>query len=110
MVPRHRPGHSAGHGRERRPLCPLTDQTLSPLAGGFTWLPQRMSESAGRAVPTRLLGRPALALRGPAAVRFFYDARNVRRDGALPEPVRADRCPCAQRRWNCSTCSAPRSP
>jgi fatty-acid peroxygenase len=28
------------------------------------------------------------ALRGPDAVRFFYDERHIRRHGALPEPVR----------------------
>lgn len=78
----------------RRPSRPLTDQTLSLLAGGYAWLPRRMRESnaraaAGRAVRTRLMGRPALAVRGPDAVRFFYDERNVRRHDAIPQPVLA---------------------
>ncbi len=34
-----------------------------------------------------MLGRPALAVRGPDAVRFFYDERNVHRHGALPGPI-----------------------
>ncbi len=33
------------------------------------------------------MGRPALAVRGPDAVHFFYDERNVRRHDAIPEPV-----------------------
>lgn len=36
---------------------------------------------------TRLLGRPVTVLRGPAAVRTFYDDRLFQRAGALPEPV-----------------------
>ncbi len=76
----------------RRPSRPLTDQTLSLFAGGYAWLPRRMRESnprvvTERAVRTRLMGRPALAVRGPEAVRFFYDERNVRRHDAIPEPV-----------------------
>ncbi|MFK4149201.1 cytochrome P450 [Streptomyces sp. NPDC004065] len=66
---------------------PWTDHTLSLLAGGYAWLPQRMRESPDHVVQTRIMGRPALALRGPDAVRFFYDERNVRRHGAVPGPV-----------------------
>lgn len=69
---------------------PLADRTLFALAEGYAWLPNRMRESrgsGGRVVRTRLLGRPAVAVRGPDAVRFFYDERHVRRAGALPEPV-----------------------
>lgn len=66
---------------------PLIDRTLPLLAGGYAWLPNRMRDSAGPVVRTRLMGRPALAVRGPDAVRFFYDERHVRRHGALPEPV-----------------------
>ncbi|MDQ0364085.1 cytochrome P450 [Catenuloplanes indicus] len=54
------------------------------LLEGYSWLP-----GLGRTpVPTRLFGLRATALRGPDAVRFFYDERHVRRHGALPEPVR----------------------
>ncbi|MDR7275527.1 cytochrome P450 [Catenuloplanes atrovinosus] len=54
------------------------------LLNGYSWLP-----GLGRTpAPTRLLGVRATALRGPDAVRFFYDERHVRRHGALPEPVR----------------------
>ncbi|WP_081240846.1 cytochrome P450 [Streptomyces viridosporus] len=68
---------------------PLIDRTLPLLAEGYAWLPNRMRDSTGPVVRTRLLGRPALALRGPEAVRFFYDERNVRRHRAIPEPVLA---------------------
>lgn len=66
---------------------PLIDRTLPLLAEGYAWLPNRMRDSTGPVVRTRLLGRPALALRGPEAVRFFYDERNVHRHRAIPEPV-----------------------
>ncbi|MFE9773202.1 cytochrome P450 [Streptomyces sp. NPDC005931] len=66
---------------------PLIDRTLSLLVEGYAWLPNRMRESSGSVIRTRLLGRPALALRGPEAVRFFYDEANVHRHGAIPGPV-----------------------
>ncbi|MEV5551104.1 cytochrome P450 [Streptomyces sp. NPDC052309] len=66
---------------------PLMDRTLPLLTGGYAWLPDRMRESSDRVVRTRLLGHPALAVRGPQAVRFFYDEAHVRRHGAIPGPV-----------------------
>ncbi len=66
---------------------PLIDRTLPLLAEGYAWLPNRMREASGSVVRTRIMGRPALALRGPEAVRFFYDERNVHRHRAIPEPV-----------------------
>ncbi|MET9984765.1 cytochrome P450 [Streptomyces rochei] len=66
---------------------PLTDRTLPLLTEGYAWLPDRMRDSAVRVVRTRLLGRPALAVRGPDAVRFFYDEAHVHRHGAVPAPV-----------------------
>ncbi|MFJ9661433.1 cytochrome P450 [Streptomyces griseoflavus] len=68
---------------------PLVDRTLPLLAEGYAWLPNRMRDAPGPVVRTRILGRPALALRGPEAVRFFYDERNVHRHRAIPEPVLA---------------------
>ncbi|MFI2413857.1 cytochrome P450 [Streptomyces sp. NPDC018947] len=66
---------------------PLLDRTLPLLTKGYAWLPDRMRESAGPVVRTRLLGRPTLAVRGPEAVRLFYDEARVRRHGAVPAPV-----------------------
>ncbi|MFF0834762.1 MULTISPECIES: cytochrome P450 [unclassified Streptomyces] len=66
---------------------PFLDRTLPALAEGYAWLPNRMRESPDHVVRTRLMGRPTLAVRGPEAVRFFYDERHVRRHGALPGPV-----------------------
>ncbi|MFG2163087.1 cytochrome P450 [Streptomyces olivaceus] len=66
---------------------PLIDRTLPLLTEGYAWLPNRMRESGGHVVRTRLLGKPALAVRGPRAVRFFYDEAHVHRHGALPGPV-----------------------
>ncbi|MFI6294877.1 cytochrome P450 [Nonomuraea sp. NPDC050790] len=65
------------------------DQTLNLLAGGYAWLPGLWRRGNGRMVRTRVLGRRTVALRGPEAVRFFYDERHMMRHGALPEPVQA---------------------
>ncbi|MFC8101788.1 cytochrome P450 [Streptomyces sp. NPDC057363] len=66
---------------------PLMDRTLPLLTEGYAWLPNRMRDSADAVLRTRLLGRPALAVRGPEAVRFFYDEGHVHRHGAIPAPV-----------------------
>ncbi|WP_345636769.1 cytochrome P450 [Streptomyces thinghirensis] len=66
---------------------PLMDRTLSLLTEGYAWLPNRMRDSTDSVVRTRLLGKPVLAVRGPEAVRFFYDEGNVHRHGAIPAPV-----------------------
>lgn len=33
------------------------------------------------------MGKPAIALRGPDAIPFFYDEHHVRRSGAVPKPI-----------------------
>ncbi|MDY0810630.1 cytochrome P450 [Kitasatospora purpeofusca] len=65
------------------------DSSLPLLARGYAWLPDLRRRSPGPVVRARLMGRPAVALHGPDAVRFFYDERHVRRNGALPEPVKS---------------------
>ncbi len=67
----------------------LGDSTFSLLTRGYAWLPDLRRRHPGPVVRARLAGRPAVALHGPEAVRFFYDERHVRRAGALPEPVRS---------------------
>jgi fatty-acid peroxygenase len=54
---------------------------------GYAWLPALWRRGNGVAARTRVMGRHAVALRGPEAVRFFYDERHVRRHAAVPEPV-----------------------
>ncbi|WP_093802137.1 cytochrome P450 [Streptomyces sp. Wb2n-11] len=66
---------------------PLVDRTASLLLHGYAWLPDRMRRAAGPVVRARVFGRHAVALRGPEAVRFFYDERHVVRHKAVPEPV-----------------------
>lgn len=63
------------------------DRTPALLTEGYAWLPNRMRDSTRSVVRTRLLGRPALAVRGPEAVHFFYDESHVHRHGAIPAPV-----------------------
>jgi fatty-acid peroxygenase len=66
---------------------PVLDSTPSLLATGFSWLPSRWRRSGQTAVRARLMGKPAIALRGPDAIPFFYDEHHVRRTGAVPKPV-----------------------
>lgn len=65
----------------------MLDSTLPLLLQGYAWLPDLSRRKRAGPVRTRLLGKPAIALRGPAAVAFFYDENHVRRRSALPEPV-----------------------
>ncbi|GGR88774.1 fatty-acid peroxygenase [Streptomyces aureoverticillatus] len=65
----------------------MVDNTLPLLTQGYAWLPDLSRRKGPGPVRTRLLGKPAIALRGPAAVAFFYDENHVRRRTALPEPV-----------------------
>jgi fatty-acid peroxygenase len=65
-----------------------TDDTLGLVLSGYAWLPSLRRRAGDAAVVhTRLLGMRAVALRGPAAVPFFYDDSYVRRHTAIPEPV-----------------------
>ncbi|MEU3844706.1 cytochrome P450 [Streptomyces sp. NPDC028635] len=64
-----------------------SDRSLTALTQGYTWLPGLLRHASGGAAATRVLGRPALVVRGPQAVRFFYDEDHVHRSGALPGPV-----------------------
>ena len=66
---------------------PILDSTASLLATGFSWLPSRWRRSGQSAVRARLLGKPAIALRGPDAIPYFYDEQHVRRSGAVPKAV-----------------------
>lgn len=67
-------------------MASLRDDSLSLLLRGYgfgehLW---RRTESGARAVPFRLLGRPALLVRGEEGVRLFYDESKTRRHGAMP--------------------------
>ncbi|WP_405085649.1 cytochrome P450 [Microbispora sp. NBC_01389] len=68
---------------------PLLDTTLLLLLEGYAWLPARWREAQGEMIRTRLLGQRAVVLRGPDAVRFFYDDNHVQRAPALPEPIKS---------------------
>ncbi len=67
--------------------APLRDSSIPLMTKGYAWLPDRMRSSGGSPVQTRILGRPATAVHGREAVRFFYDDQHVRRRSALPGPV-----------------------
>jgi fatty-acid peroxygenase len=71
----------------RRLRRPRMDDSLPMLAQGYAWLPDRRRAAGRRTVHTRLMGRQALGVEGPAGARFVYDEDHVRRSGALPEPV-----------------------
>ncbi|MFI9027835.1 cytochrome P450 [Streptomyces sp. NPDC053560] len=65
----------------------MSDSTLPLLVEGYAWLPDRRRRNGGAPVRTRLLGKPAIALHGIDAVRFFYDESHIHRRDALPGPV-----------------------
>ncbi len=69
------------------PRRPILDSSLALLGEGYGFLPNRWRRSAGGVLRLRLMGQHAVALRGPAAVRFFYDQSQVSRRTAVPEPV-----------------------
>jgi fatty-acid peroxygenase len=66
---------------------PQWDDSVGLALNGYAWLPALWRRGGGVAVHTRVMGQRAVALRGPDAVRFFYDERHVRRRTAIPEPV-----------------------
>ena len=63
------------------------EQSLALAIKGYAWLPDLRRRSHGQPVPMRLLGRPAVAIGGPAAARFFYESGGVERHDAIPGPV-----------------------
>ncbi|MFD0055895.1 cytochrome P450 [Streptomyces sp. NPDC127168] len=65
----------------------MLDSTRALLAQGYAWLPGRHRRSRGKPVHCRLMGKNAVALRGPEAVRFFYDEKPHRAPGRSPGPV-----------------------
>lgn len=65
------------------------DSTMVLALQGYGWLPNMWRRASAEMVRTRLIGRPTVGLRGPEAARFFYDERNIRRAGAVPEPVKS---------------------
>ncbi|MEU4239891.1 cytochrome P450 [Actinoplanes sp. NPDC026619] len=65
----------------------VLDQTLALAIKGYAWLPDLRRRTHGGPAPIRLLGKPAVAIGGPAAAQFFYAAGNVERHGAIPGMV-----------------------
>src|ERR687897_325361 len=67
------------------------EASIALLRHGYRWSDRIRSElpegSDPDAVPARMLGRPAIVLRGPDGVRAFTDTELVRRRGAIPGAV-----------------------
>lgn len=74
-------------------LSALPDQSLAFLANGYLFA-ERVREARGldatdgRPLPLRLLGKPALLVRGREGVELFYDTARMRRRHAMPLFVR----------------------
>src|SRR3954447_3073066 len=62
------------------------DASLALLLRGYRYSPGRGAGAV--AVPIRLFGRRAVLLGGADGARLFYDADRLRRQGALPPPVK----------------------
>ncbi|MGQ5259739.1 cytochrome P450 [Micromonospora sp. ZYX-F-536] len=73
----------------QKPRTFRLDDGLPLALHGYAWLPDRLRRAGADVLRTRLLGLPTVALHGPEAARFFYDERHVRRQGAIPGPVRS---------------------
>jgi fatty-acid peroxygenase len=68
----------------------VTDLAIALLRRGYDALPDLWSGSTSASddlVRTRLLGRPALVVRGPDGARLFYDDTLVERSGVVPAPL-----------------------
>jgi fatty-acid peroxygenase len=67
----------------------LTDDSPALLARGYGFGPSiwRRTREGARAARFRLLGRPALLVRGAEAVELFYDEDRIARHGAMPALV-----------------------
>ena len=66
----------------------MTDLARGLLRDGYTAVARdREARGAGDDYAGRLLGRRALVVRSPGAVRTFYDEAIVRRKGAVPAPL-----------------------
>jgi fatty-acid peroxygenase len=59
------------------------------LADPYRYLSVQMAARETDALQLRLMGEPTLCLTGAEAVAFFYDAGQIQRRGAAPEPLRA---------------------
>lgn len=71
---------------------PISDRTVDLLRDGYTFadaVRARAGDLAARAVPLKLMGAPAVLIRGTAAVGFFYDTDRFRRAGAMPTVIKA---------------------
>ncbi|MGW4109110.1 cytochrome P450, partial [Streptomyces sp. NPDC004976] len=66
---------------------PLIDRTLPLLAEGYAWLPNRMRDTPGPVVRTRILGRPPRRQPGPQAGRFLKLYRKFKQNLAIPQTV-----------------------
>ncbi|GAA0531197.1 fatty-acid peroxygenase [Paractinoplanes ferrugineus] len=65
----------------------LRDQTAAIPIKGYAWLPDLRRRTHGQPAPIRLMGRPAVAIGGPAAAQFFYAAGHIQRHDAIPGMV-----------------------
>lgn len=74
-------------------LSRLPDQTAGFLSDGYLFQ-ERLRRARGRdasdarPLAARLLGRPALLVRGKEGVELFYDTSRMKREKAMPLPVR----------------------
>lgn len=67
----------------------MTDLLVRLLRSGYGATERdRQARGGGNAFRSRLAGRGALVVRGPAGARLFYDESLIRRKGAIPFPLR----------------------
>ncbi|MBM9593229.1 cytochrome P450 [Roseitranquillus sediminis] len=70
------------------PRDPAFDATVPLLRDPYRYISRRASELGSDAFRTRLMGRRTVCLTGPAGAALFYRHPALRRQGAIPAPVR----------------------
>jgi fatty-acid peroxygenase len=70
------------------PRDPLPDATIALLRDPYGFISRRCAKHGTDAFATRLMGRPAICIRGEEAARLLYDEERFRRAGAAPRRLR----------------------
>ena len=72
--------------------CPIHDDMPTLLREGYLFATQRREQegidpASDRPLRLRLLGKPALLVRGAEGVRLFYDNDRIKRKDAMPKLI-----------------------
>ncbi|WP_252502263.1 cytochrome P450 [Sporosarcina sp. Marseille-Q4943] len=63
------------------------DHTFNLLTEGYHFMRNRFAELGTDIFETRLMGKKMICMKGPEAVRLFYDTSRFQRSGAVPKRI-----------------------